>query len=236
MVEHSTAPVADLSIRDRGEMLSLMGKYYLGVTRDKFENDLDQKQHVILLRQGSNGRKISGFSTLMRLDLMVEGEPVKAVFSGDTIVDRGSRGTLGLGLEITRYFAETTMENPGFELFYILIAKGWQTCRIPALLFESYSPSPDWPVSDRHKQVMDAFGAKKYPHNYQPETGLITFPLETQRIIPESSEAAIPPRDDVQVDFFVKKNPNYMRGDELVYVAPIAEWNFTKVSKKLLSL
>ena len=218
-VKHLTLSVGDLSLGERAEMKSLLTAYYLGVDPKQFEYDLDEKEHVILLRNGAATERIVGFSTLMLLDLEVVGKQVKAVFSGDTIVDRGGRSTLGLGLEIAGYFLRTLRENPDTELFYILIAKGWQTSRIPELLFRSYSPSPAHPMSSEHKQVIDAFGATKYPNNYQPETGLITFSGATQRVKPDSSEGTIPARSNAQVDFFVQNNPDYLKGNELVYVA-----------------
>lgn len=232
---HTTVPVDSLSLYDREEMLHLMQTYYLGVTRERFNRDLDEKERVIMLRQDTGQGRIVGFSTLMCLDLEVDGEPVKAVFSGDTIVDRGSRCTLGLGLECANYFVRLMGEHQDRELFYILIAKGWQTCRIPGLLFLHYSPSPGRPTMLRDKQVMDAFGAKKYPDEYQPDTGLIAYSGETQRLRPGSPEGTIPPRNNPLVDLFVEKNPNYLQGDDLVYVAPIAEWNFTSVFRKLLT-
>jgi hypothetical protein len=214
-------------------MLALMQAHYLGVTRERFEADLAEKERVILLREGAGPGKIVGFTTLMLIDLVVAGRAVKAVFSGDTIVERGNRNTFGLGREICRYFVRAVEENSDTELFYILIAKGWQTCRIPALLFREYSPAPDRPVNIWHQRVMDAFGAKKYPRHYRPESGLITFAEETQRVIAGSAEGDIPARGNPLVDFFLKKNPDYLRGDELVYVAPIIEANFTGVFQKL---
>jgi hypothetical protein len=235
-VTHLILRVGELSASDRAEMWLLMTAYYLGVEPQQFEADLDEKEHVILLRNGSTTGRIVGFSTLMRLDLEVAGQPVVTVFSGDTIVDRSRRGTFGLGMEIARYFHSAVQETTGVGLYYILIAKGWQTSRIPRLLFQDYSPSPDRPTPCLHRQIMDAFGAKKYPNNYRPRTGLIDFGGETQRVMPESAEGIIPARPDAQVDFFVKSNPNYLQGSELVYVAEIAEGNFTPVFKKLLNL
>jgi hypothetical protein len=232
---HATIPVDALSVDDQEEMLQLMETYYLGVTREQFNSDLDEKDRVIMLRQDSSQGRVVGFSTLMCLDLQVGGEPVKAVFSGDTIVDRRSRCTLGLGLECAKYFVQLMAEHPGCDLFYVLTAKGWQTCRIPGLLFRQYSPSPDQPVNYRHQQVMEAFGARKYPGRYQPTTGLITYSGEAQRLRPGSPEGSIPPRDNPLVDLFVEKNPNYLQGDDLVYVAQIADWNFTGAFKKLLT-
>jgi hypothetical protein len=235
-ITHLILRVGDLSAGDRAEMWRLMTDYYLGVAPQQFETDLDEKEHVILLRNGSATGRIVGFSTLMRLDLEVAGKPVVTVFSGDTIVHRASRGTLGLGVELARYFHGAVQETMGAGLYYILIAKGWQTSRIPGLLFRDYSPSPDHPTPFSHQQIIDAFGAKKYPNNYRPQTGLIDFTGEAQRVMPDSAEGIIPGKPDAQVDFFVKNNPNYLQGSELVYVAEIAEGNFTPAFQKLLNL
>ena len=116
---HETVSVSSLSFDDWEDMYRLMQTYYLGVTRAQFDQDLAEKERVILLRRGRIGGKVAGFSTIMRYDLNVDGRAVKVVFSGDTVVDRGSRGTLGLGVEIARYFVQSLGESSNEELFYI---------------------------------------------------------------------------------------------------------------------
>jgi hypothetical protein len=232
-IEHATIETVDLTRRERTEMFLLMQKYYLGVSLEKFEQDLSEKSHVMILRDRACRGCIVGFSTLMGLDINICGHTVKAVFSGDTVVEKRYRCSLGFAYEITRYlFGLAQSCSP--QLFYVLICKGWRTYRILPFLFRQFSPRFDQPTNVSHQKVMDAFGAQRYPDEYCAEKGLVIFNGEAQRIRPDSAEAIDPLRTDQHINFFAEKNPHHLRGDELVCVAPVASWNFTDAFHKLL--
>lgn len=86
--------VPDLSADDRGEMLDLMNRHYHDVCPRAFAVDLAEKQWVIVVRDSR--RQMQGFSTQMVLDVVVDGRKIKALFSGDTIVDRQHWGDRAL--------------------------------------------------------------------------------------------------------------------------------------------
>ena len=232
-IEHATIEVRDLAPCERTEMFLLMQKYYWGVNRETFERDLSEKEHVMLLRHRADSGCVVGFSTLMRFEMEIAGHPVMGIFSGDTVVEERCRRSRGLAYEITQYFIEL-VEASALPLYYILICKGWRTYRILPFLFHQFSPRFDQPTEALHQQVMDAFGAQRYPREYSSEKGLIVFERETQRIKENSAEEINPLRRDRHINFFAQKNPNHARGDELVCVAPVARWNFTEAFHKLL--
>ncbi len=231
---HQTIKVGELTLRDRSAMLQLMKKYYLGVDCESFATDLEEKEHVMVLRDRTESDRLVGFSTLIRMDLEVCGQLVKAIFSGDTIVEEQKRNNIGFAYEVTRYFAKTLEEFPGYPTFYVLICKGWRTYRILPFLFKDFTPRCDQPIRPLHRCVMNAFGQKKYPHEYDSEKGLIVFDGEAQRIKPDSAECLKSFRRDKHTNFFAEKNPQHMRGDELVCVAPVISTNFTRSFVKLL--
>ncbi len=235
-IKHQTLAVGDLTPYDRAAMFQLMEEYYLGVSQETFEYDLAEKEHVMVLRDRTEGDRLVGFSTLMRLDLVVCGNPVKAIFSGDTVVEEQKRNNIGFAYEVTRYFAQTLSDFPGCAAYYVLICKGWRTYRILPFLFRDFTPRFDKPAEQLHRCVMNAFGAKKYPREYNPETGLIVFDGETQRIKPNSAEAISQTRRDKHTSFFAEKNPHHLRGDELVCVAPVTYSNFSTAFNKLLAV
>ncbi len=231
-IAHATIKRQELSVADQTEMFSLMRQYYLGVEWGAFQRDLAEKEHVVVLRE-SGTRRLVGFSTLVQMDLDVCGELVRAIFSGDTVVETSARHTLGFGREITLYFARTLEEFPNREIYYVLICKGWRTYRVPMLLFNEFSPAPGHPTLPRHQQVMDAFGRAKYPHQYHPEAGLIVYQGEAQRVRPRSAEDLPTGRTSKATEWFAMKNPDYLRGDDLVTVAQVAEQNFSPVFRRL---
>jgi hypothetical protein len=226
-----TISVSDLASSDRERMFQLLSDSYLGVKRDAFERDLAAKEHVILLLSGEG--EIVGFSTQVRLRLILPDRHVVAVFSGDTIISEQHRGTFETAREICRYFRRTLEEFPEQEVYWLLICKGWRTYRVLRLFFKDYSPRPGAPNPLAFRDVADAFGDTRYPGLYQPSSGLIHFRGETQRIRPGSSEAIDHRRHDPELLFFNKANPSHERGDELVCVAPIRVANFTAAARRL---
>ena len=226
-----TIGVPDLEPADRERMFRLLSDSYLGVKRAAFEHDLAAKEHVILLR--SSEGEIVGFSTQVRLRLTLPDRTVVVVFSGDTIISEQHRGTFETAREICRYFRRTREQHPEGDVYWLLICKGWRTYRVLRLFFRDYSPRAGSPDPLAFREVADAFGSTRYAGLYQPSSGLISFPGETQRIRPGSSEAIDHRRSDPGLLFFEKANPGHERGDELVCVAPIREDNFTAAARRL---
>lgn len=210
----------------------LLSQGFLGICWDDFLRDFQETDAVMILRKEHSEGEIVGFSTLMVLTLALPTEEIKAVFSGDTIVLPEYRGSMGLGFELGRCFVETYERFPRQKVYYILMSKGWRTYRIMPFYFKEFAPHFQKPTSAEEKAVMDAFGRVKYPRHYQPPSGLIQFGQHAARLKPESIDA-MPVKMDAHTQFFLRSNPGYLRGDELVCVARIAPGNATSIFQRL---
>src|SRR5262245_26225124 len=87
--------VADLAGRERDEMYALLANYFANTTRGQFERDLAEKEWAILLCDVTTGA-VQGFSTLMCMNLTIDGDPAAVFFSGDTIIRREYWGETAL--------------------------------------------------------------------------------------------------------------------------------------------
>jgi len=229
-----TKQIAELTPSERATMFGLLSLEFLGTRREDFIHDLEEKDSVALLRKDSRDGEIVGFSTLMLLELPIDGRKVRAVFSGDTTVLPEFRSSGGIGVEVGRCFMKALETFPDHEIYYVLISKGWRTYKVLPFFFKSFAPKHDTPTSIHDKAVMDAFGKVKYPKDYDPDQGLIMFSKETQRLIPGSIDA-VPPQDpDLHTQFFLKKNPTYLSGTELVCVGSVQVANFAPPLVRLL--
>ena len=229
-----TKQIAELTPSERATMFGLLSLEFLGTRREDFIHDLEEKDAVALLRKESRDGEIVGFSTLMLLELPINGRKVRAVFSGDTTVLPEFRSSGGIGVEVGRYFMKALERFPEHEIYYVLISKGWRTYKVLPFFFKNFAPKHDAPTSIHDKAVMDAFGRVKYPEDYDPDQGLIMFSKETQRLIPGSIDA-VPPQDpDLHTQFFLKKNPTYLSGTELVCVGSVQVANFAPPLVRLL--
>lgn len=229
-----TKTVPGLTKSEKATLYGLLSLNFLGARPEDFARDLDEKEAVVLLRREGPKGEIVGFSTLMTLDLTIEGEAIKVVFSGDTTVLPSYRNSGGIGVEIVRYFKKTLQTFPRHAVFYILITKGWRTYRVMPFFFNEFSPRHDVPTPARHKAVMDAFGAAKYPDNYDSERGLLIFRKETQRLKPDSIDALPARHIDEHTAYFLRKNPTYLSGTELVCVGSVVPENFAPTLKRLV--
>lgn len=226
--------IADLTQSERATMFGLLSLEFLGVDRQDFIRDLEEKDSVMLLRKEDLFGEIVGFSTLMLLDLPIVGRKVKAVFSGDTTVLEEYRSSTGFGIEIVRYFLKALEDFPDHEIYYVLISKGWRTYKILPFLFKSFAPKYDAASSPNDKAVMNAFGCLKYPRNYDSDKGTIMFLEDTQRLVPGSIDAIPPKEPDAHTKFFLDRNHSYLSGTELVCVAAVKQNNFAPAMVRLL--
>src|SRR3989344_3688272 len=234
LVVGHTKRIVDLSSSERATMFGLLSLKFFGVKREDFIRDLEEKDVVMLLRKESLTGEIVGFSTLMILELSITGRRVKAIFSGDTTVLEQYRTSSGLGIELCRYFMNALKAFPDFEMYYILISKGWRTYKVLPFLFKCFAPCCGEEITPCVQGVMDAFCALKYPLEYNSSRGLIVFPRETQRVMPGSIDAVPLTETDTHIQFFLSKNPTYLSGTELVCVALVDETNFAPGMMRLL--
>ena len=228
----TTKKVAACSEYEKETFYQLLCQGFLGVSWNDFMRDLQEKDAVMILRKEQQKGEIVGWSSLMVLTLSLPGNEVKGIFSGDTVVLPEYRSSTGLGVELSRYFMNIYEQFPQNKVYYILISKGWRTYKIMPFFFKEYSPRYDKPNSACDQAVMDEFGKKKYPHHYNPATGVITF--SPQRLRPESIDA-IPVKVDAHTQFFLHCNPGHLDGNELVCVARVSPDNFTNGLKRMLS-
>jgi hypothetical protein len=216
-----TRPVGECGEDDRRACFELLRTLFLGIRAEDFVRDFEEKDAVMLLRDAATGC-IGGFSTLVRLELDVDGDAVPIVFSGDTAVLPEFRTSLGLGHELSRWFAETPALYPGRTPYWVLISKGWRTYRLPAFFFREFFPRADATLPREERRVRDAFGTSRYPLQYDVATGVIRAEDDAPRVRPDGLDAS-PPRSAA---FFAAANPGYLRGDQLVCVARIEPDNF----------
>lgn len=226
-----TKRITELDDAEKAACFALLSSQFLGIRRADFERDLAEKDAVLFLRCDD---AVVGFSTIMTLPLMAGGRRVTAIFSGDTAVDPRFRTSSGPLRELGLYFLET-LRNTDDEVFYILISKGWRTYKLMPALFEEFWPSSRAearPTLARH--VIDAFGAAKYPRSYDAKAGIIRGTPDAPRVRPDGVDSAPPPKLDAHTTFFLRANPRYLAGDELVCAGRVTPDNFAAPLRRVL--
>jgi hypothetical protein len=214
-----------------GQMYDLYGRYYEATSRSLFESDLTDKDFVVVLRD--EAREVVGFSTLAILDLEMGGAPGRAIYSGDTIIDRAHWGTQALAFTWIRFAGTVKAEVPELPLYWFLIVKGHRTYRyLSAFSIDFYphwrTPTPAWAQA-----IMAGLGRGRFRNAYDAERGVVSFPQSRGHLKP--AWAAVEP-DEAQrpdVDFFLRSNPGYIHGDELICLTELCSANLRPLARRV---
>jgi hypothetical protein len=226
-------PLNEVTRAQRDLMFDLMDRHYENMRRDVFESDLDEKQWVIQVWQPRSG-ELWGFSTQRLLDATVFGRSVTALFSGDTIVDRGHWGDIAL-MHVWGQLALTLIDQrPGEEFYWFLISKGYKTYRFLPVFFHEFYPQPTIATPPEVRAVMDVLARCKYPHDYDADRGVIAANVRANRLRSGVAEITTDRLHDPFVRFFDERNPGHGRGDELCCLAPLTRENFTPAAYRVI--
>lgn len=225
--------VGDITSSRRAEMFALMVSYYEGIDRATFDADLDEKDWVIqILDEETQG--LLGFSTQMLLQVRVAGRSIRALFSGDTIVDRDARGEWNL-FQVSGWFLRSLLTIcANTELYWFLISKGYKTYRILPLFFHEFYPRYDLATPPCFAAVIDALAAHKFADGYDRAAGIMRGGPGSCRLRPGVADVTTDRLGDPHVRFFSQRNPRHMFGDELCCVAPITLANFTPAAHRAM--
>ncbi|HKQ79832.1 MAG TPA: hypothetical protein VJ810_39430 [Blastocatellia bacterium] len=225
-------PVAELSGRERDQMYALLDNYFANTTWRRFERDLVEKEWAILLYDVATGG-VQGFSTLMRLNLAIGGEPAVVFFSGDTIIHREYWGETALPRLWGRHVFSLAERLRETRVYWFLICSGYKTYRYLPLFFREFYPNCERATPAPVKEALDRLGWLKFGGEYDPERGVIRF---RQAEPLQSGVAEITPQrlKDPHVAFFVQANPGHAQGDELACLAELSRGNLRPAGARMV--
>jgi len=223
-------PRESLNATQRDEMFALLTAHFEGVTRERFERDLAEKNWVVEIR--CDGRLL-GFSTLLVREAQHEGQAITAVYSGDTIVAPEARSSTALARS---WIAAVNAICAGFDMrpcYWLLLTSGFRTYRFLPVFWREFFPQHDVATPADTKRLLSELARTQYGDSFDAVTGLARF-AEPQRlrgrlgIVPSGREA------DAHVAFFLTRNPGHARGDELVCLTEISDANLTAAGRRMV--
>ncbi len=206
-------------------MLGLMEAHFEGVTRAVFERDLAEKRWAILLR--TEAGELAGFSTVQVLDTVFEGQPHRFLFSGDTIVAPAYWNQPALAGAFGHLILRAMAEYGEERLHWFLITKGYRTYRFLPLNFTSFHPAPGRPVPAEAQALLAHVARLKFGAQFDAACGVIRADGTKDRLRPELCAIPEGRATDTHVRFFLERNPDYAKGDELACLADLRKDNLT---------
>lgn len=223
--------ISELTDKNRRDMQNLYLSYYDGSTTLQIDADLQDKNEAILVLSQGN---LVGFTTMKVYEHEWEGQNVRIIYSGDTIVDRAHWGQQALAFRWIARMGAIKQEKPDLPMYWFLIVKGHRTFKyLPAFGKSFY---PHWAI-DRSdlKPLADDLAQKKFGKDYNPATGVVEFPLSKGHLKPDIAQPSEEERSKDAVRFFLERNPNYTHGHELVCLCEITEENMKPLTKRIFA-
>lgn len=223
----------DLRAATRSEMFRLYDRFYGGTSEELFLHDLSDKTYAIVLRDGEG--RLQGFSSIKVWDETFRGQPVRIIYSGDTIVHRDHWGQQDLVAAWGRLTGAVKAEAPGMPLYWFLLVKGHRTYRYLRTFYRIFYPAHNRPTPADCQALMDQLAGDKFGAFYSRETGVVHFPESRGHLKPELAE--IPEKDAARPDvkYFLERNPGYVNGDELVCLTELSHENFNSLATQIFA-
>ena len=222
-------PAGSLSSEERSLMARLYLTYYDNVDEAMFFGDLDAKTEADLLYCEG---ELVGFSTLLLYEAQWRGQTARIAYSGDMIVRRDHWGQQALSATWLRYMGRVAAKAPSMPIYWFLLVKGHRTYRfMPSFAYE-FHPGINAGQPDL-KLFADQLAAEKFGRYYNPTTGLVEFENSLGNL---KEEVAYPSERELKnpfVRFFLEKNPNYVKGHELVCLCRVAPDNLKPFARRI---
>lgn len=221
-------PVTELSDREKMSMLRLLDRQFEGVTRERFEADLDGKSAAILLLDSEN--EIAGFSTVLVENTELAGENVTLIYSGDTVVDLSARQSALLA----RVWIASVRQLVGDSrrrILWLLICSGFRTYRFLPVFWREFWPRWERKTPPRAAREIDELASRLFGAAWDRDAGVVR--LSAPQVLREEAATIAEGRlRDPNVAFFLSRNPGWAEGDELVCLAEISEANLTRAGRR----
>ena len=224
--------VGQLTSSDKIRMVEILSRYFDNISRSNFDADMDRKDQVILLRDFHTGA-LQGFSTLQVTTSMVNGQRVRSVFSGDTILERD----YWQDLESSRMFlkAMTDLKNCSQDpLYWFLICMGYRTYRFLPIYFKEFFPRFDAKTPPMEKMILDHLATERFKTCYDSATGLIHLPEPRSCLKPEFAEVGQGRLNNPHIRFFIEHNSGFQDGMELACLARFDENNLNPIAFRVM--
>ncbi len=197
---------------ERNTLFDLWESYYQNVDRAMFEEDLAEKDWVLTLLDDEG--TIRGFTTMKFYELEILGKVIRAIFNGSTIIARDYWGEQELVHTWCRFMAELKRKEPEIPLYWYLIVSGFRTYMFLPLFFRKFYPNHATETPEFEQEIIDALGEMKFPTEYREGIVRVEDPrecLDPDLAVPSEHKLRNP-----HIRFFVEKNKDYLRGDEMV--------------------
>ena len=229
-VTHSTLiGIAELDAAQRDEMFVLYRRHFEGTDAARFHADLEGKDQVLQVRDDAG--VLCGFSTLAVYTRVFEGQELRVLFSGDTVVDEASWGQQALAFAWIRMAGQLQAAAQA-PLYWLLISKGHRTYRYLSAFSLDFDPAPERATSPERQRLMSFLAQDRFGSAYDAERGVIRFPQSHGHLRADLASVPAIHAHLPEVAFFLERNPGYAQGEELVCLCLLHADNLRPMARR----
>ena len=210
-------------------MHRIYAQYYDAASPARFAADFADKDCVIELRDGA---ALKGFSTLALMDFVGPDGPGRALFSGDTIIDRDYWGEQALSRAFCRFAGAVKAQRPAVPLYWFLISKGYRTYRYLSLFAREYFPNAHHATPAPMQDAIDVLARARFGDAYRAPLGVVRFDESHGHLKPQWAAIRDSVCERADVRFFLERNPRYHLGEELCCIALLEAGNLRSHARK----
>lgn len=221
--------VSNIDEKTKTEMAALYLSNYDGSGETRFYEDLTDKDEALLVYTED---ELVGFTTFKVYDRKWKNVPIRVLYSGDTIIDRAHWGQQALAFAWIKHIGEIKRQAPDVPFYWFLLVKGHRTFRYMPVFGKSFYPH--W--SENRIDLVplaDMLANEKFGSEYNASTGVVEFSVSRGHLKPEIAEPSPEDLNKESVRFFLKRNPGYKQGHELVCICEMEEYNMKPLTKRL---
>jgi hypothetical protein len=213
---------------EKQQLFALFQQFYANTNYKQFQADFEEKNWLIRM---TDAGRLAGFSTQELIDLPIDGNPTRFLFSGDTIVhpDYWQKSHLAGAFGHLFQHIQSRTTSP---LYWFLISKGFRTYRFLPVFFKQFHPMLSG-NNNELKPLLDAIATHKFGSCYNSATELIEFEKTKDHLEGPFAEIPNNRNADAHIDFFLRRNPNYRTGTELAGIAPLTD-NLTRCGNRVI--
>lgn len=211
------------------EMARLYLGHYDGSSDTRFRHDLSEKDEVVLLFADG---VLVGFTAMRYFPFHWNGKLIQVVYSGDTIVAPEHWGQQRLAFRWINRVGEIKRQCGDRPLYWLLLVKGHRTFRyLPAFAQHFY---PTW-TEDNHdlKPLRDTLARALFGEEFNPDTGLLEFQESRGHLSAGIAQPSARELNRPETRFFLQKNPDYLRGHELVCLCELSAENLKPLAARI---
>ncbi|EKD26388.1 MAG: hypothetical protein ACD_79C01224G0001 [uncultured bacterium] len=216
--------ILDLTKKEKNRMLEIMNMVYEGVDANRFYDDLHTKKGIILMKDEAG--IIQGFSTYDFISTLYDGEKINAIFSGDTVIHPENWGSSALFQGFAEIVFQFHKNYPEGRHYWFLISKGVRTYLMLPIFFKTFYPCDKHITPLFEQQLIRYLCNMRFPGYLDIERGIL--PFSRDRLRPIFQDLPLTLKKSSHSTFFLRTNPGFTKGEELVCLCSL-EWdNFTK--------